>query len=284
MVVFESLLGIGAKSAAGITLKAAGTGAASTAMVTATPAPTMDQTGDFLFSPPLHQLHSSFLPSYVSFTEIMSPITQVAGAGLLAMQALPAKIGSLGFATTSMVPAGISAFHPPVAMAGIDCGLMRLCGLLEEETEEEPRKGFARVVPIGLTIVGLADLYMGGVLLHSISLPTDVPLKAWVAGGLLLSFPMSYAVTEVAEIAGFRAGFLMELMSVLASFVWLASGTLMVSGSTVTLDNAPLLWWSCYVLCVLMWSFLGTAIICSIVTTVLALLLGQKHGPPSQQQ
>lgn len=279
MVLFESLFAYGAKGAAGITLKAAGTGAASTAIAASAPAPTMDHAGDFLFSPPLH---SSFLPSYVSFTEIMSPVSQVAGAGLLAMQALPAKIGGL----TAIVPAGLSSglasFNPPVVMAGFDCGLMRLCGLLDDDTEEEPQRGFARVIPMSLTVVALADLYMGGVLLHSISLPTDVPLKAWVAGGLILSFPMSYAVTQVAEVQGFRAGFIMELASVLASFVWLASGTLMVSGSTITLDNAPLLWWSCYVLCVLMWSFLGTAIICSIVTTVLALLLSQK-APPAQQ-
>lgn len=143
---------------------------------------------------------------------------------------------------------------------------------------EEKRSGFPYVIPMGMSIIAAIDIYMGGVLLHSIPLLIDTPLKTWVAGGLLLSMPTSALVERVADRMGFRAAFLIETAFTLASFIWLALGTMWVSDSSLALTNAPLLWWSCYFSCIAAWSAFGTIIFCMIFTTVLSLMFGHKSA------
>lgn len=143
-----------------------------------------------------------------------------------------------------------------------------------EDGEHEEKSGFPYYVPIGMTLLAAADIYMGGVLLHSIPFIIDVPLKKWIVGGLLLSYPASMLVDRVAKTVSFRAGFQMETALSVAAFVWLAKGTSWVSSSSLAMINAPLLWWSCYLLCVLCWSALGTLLFFMIFTTVLSIVYG----------
>jgi len=173
-----------------------------------------------------------------------------------------------------------------VAKEGIDIVGANVIALFRSETdaaedvEQEEVSGFPYVVPLGMTILAAVDIYMGGVLLHSIPLVVDVPLKRWIVGGLLLSYPASMLVDRVAKTISFRAGFLTETALSVAAFAWLAQGTAWVSESSLSMVTAPLLWWSCYLLCVLCWSALGTLIFFMIFTTVLSIVCGDKRPQP----
>merc|ERR1719180_625117 len=105
-----------------------------------------------------------------------------------------------------------------------------------------------------MSVLAAVDIYMGSVLLRSIPLVIDVPLKKWVLAGLVLSFPSSALVDRVSRTQSFRAGFLTETALCAASLAWLAHGTQLVSNADLAITNAPLLWWSCYTLCILAWS------------------------------
>jgi len=152
---------------------------------------------------------------------------------------------------------------------------------IEEEVEvveEEPaKKGSSSWVPYMMGTIAVVDLWMGGVLLHSLYLPVDQPLKQWVAGSLMLSMPASLLVYNATKEMSFRQAFLLESAFTMASFGWLSAGILWVSKSTAY-KTAPLLFWSTYITCVSSWSIIGTTILSLMLTTVMALALGGKSG------
>lgn len=78
----------------------------------------------------------------------------------------------------------------------------------------------------------------------------------------------------------FRGAFLLEVVANAAAFAWLVAGTSWVSqGADVCVDSAPLLWHYCYLLVVLVWSFLGTITIGLIISAVAMIVLGVKSSP-----
>ena len=58
---------------------------------------------------------------------------------------------------------------------------------------------------------------MGGVLLESMYLPLDQPLRLWLGGAIALGFPVSLLVSRVAKRCGFRQAFIVESMATIAS-------------------------------------------------------------------
>jgi len=77
--------------------------------------------------------------------------------------------------------------------------------------------------------------------------------------------------------AAFRQGFLAEAAACAGSFAWLILGTSWVSaGTEACVDSAPYLWYWCYFLVVVLWSFLGTVTIGLITCAVAMILVGGK--------
>mmetsp|Transcript_90911 Transcript_90911/g.294182 ORF Transcript_90911/g.294182 Transcript_90911/m.294182 type:complete len:403 (-) Transcript_90911:76-1284(-) len=75
--------------------------------------------------------------------------------------------------------------------------------------------------------------------------------------------------------SAFRGAFLLEVAANAAALAWLVAGTAWVSSGTETcVDSAPLLWYSCYLIVVTAWSFLGTMTIGLIVSAVAMIVLG----------
>merc|ERR1712187_252625 len=67
--------------------------------------------------------------------------------------------------------------------------------------------------------------------------------------------------------ASFRSAFLAEVAANSGAFAWLVAGTVWVSAGTETcVDSAPWLWYSCYLIVVIVWSFMGTITIGLIVS------------------
>lgn len=147
-----------------------------------------------------------------------------------------------------------------------------------EGDEEEKQSGMGYIVPVAMTAIGAIDIIMGGILLESMYLPVDQPLKQWLFGGLMLSYPTSCLVYNTAKIIGFKHAFLLESAANFVSFGWLSWGMLLISKSTAY-KTAPLLFWSIYVTCVTSWSVIGTSMLGLILTTVVAILFGNKTSP-----
>merc|ERR1712032_1442490 len=132
-------------------------------------------------------------------------------------------------------------------------------------------------VPVAMGVIGAMDVIMGGILLQSMYLPVDQPLKSWLFGSLMLSYPTSCLVYNVGKEVSFKHAFLVESIANFASFGWLSYGMLIISKSTAY-KTAPLLFWSIYVLCVTSWSVVGTSMLGLILTTVVAILFGNKSS------
>jgi len=76
-----------------------------------------------------------------------------------------------------------------------------------------------------------------------------------------------------------RVGFLLELAANAASLAWLAVGTSWVGASSdVCVDTAPLLWHSSFIVLLVVWSFLGTVTLSTVLCAVVSLLFDGGKG------
>uniref|UniRef100_A0A7S1S028 Uncharacterized protein n=1 Tax=Alexandrium catenella TaxID=2925 RepID=A0A7S1S028_ALECA len=149
----------------------------------------------------------------------------------------------------------------------------------EKESIEDARVSMW-AVPMSLRFCALTDCCMAGIVVHSLGQPLAVPLRMWVLGGLVLSFPMSKAVRAVVEEYGFREGFILESGAVVAGVAWLSWGSSLLLISPHGVHTAPLLWWSCFGQCVLLWSCTSAVASAMLLTTVLSLLPVFVTAPP----
>ncbi|CAD7965264.1 unnamed protein product [Amoebophrya sp. A25] len=143
--------------------------------------------------------------------------------------------------------------------------------------DEEPVSGISNCVPTALRALTAIDIIMGGILLESMYLPIDQPLRKWLAGALTLGLPTSFLISNVAEKVGFRQAFIVESIATVVSSAWLSYGMMIVSKSTAY-KSAPLLFWTVYIACVTTWSVIGTSMLGLILTTVVAILFGKKRA------
>lgn len=193
-------------------------------------------------------------------------LSSIASGAMLALTELTEiERTSLGVATTS---------------AGL-VGLMHACGFFStSEKDEHPQEGEEAkdqrqshwVLPVAIRFCAVTDCCMAGIVVHSVGQFVAVPLRTWVLGGLLLSFPVSWLVRKLVERFGFRRGFFLESAAVAAAFAWLSWGTSLLIQYPQGMHTAPLLWWTVFGQCVLTWSCLSVAVSAMILTTVLALL------------
>mmetsp|Transcript_19887 Transcript_19887/g.50147 ORF Transcript_19887/g.50147 Transcript_19887/m.50147 type:complete len:234 (+) Transcript_19887:663-1364(+) len=142
--------------------------------------------------------------------------------------------------------------------------------------EDEAEGGASYAIPCIMGAMGAIDVIMGGVLLESMYLPIDQPLRLWLGGAIALGFPVSLLVSRVAKRCGFRQAFIVESMATIASGAWLSYGMMIVSKSTA-FKTAPLLFWTVYIACVTSWSVIGTSMLGLVLTTVVAIAFGKKR-------
>mmetsp|Transcript_27468 Transcript_27468/g.68959 ORF Transcript_27468/g.68959 Transcript_27468/m.68959 type:complete len:168 (-) Transcript_27468:81-584(-) len=145
-----------------------------------------------------------------------------------------------------------------------------------ESADAPHNQGSMTFIPRILKVTALSDSYMVGCLLGSIHQPLTVPLRTWVVGGLLLSFPATALTHYVTKRWGVRTGFVVEVAIMGAGFLWLSYGTMLLSSASGDVRTAPLLWWSCFVQCIFTWSLMTTGIASMILMTVLSLLISSK--------
>jgi len=81
---------------------------------------------------------------------------------------------------------------------------------------------------------------------------------------------------KAARVFAYRVGFLLELAANAASMAWLAAGTTWVGESTdMCVDTAPFLWYNCFIMLLVVWSFLGTVTLGTVVVAVGSVVFGQ---------
>jgi len=140
--------------------------------------------------------------------------------------------------------------------------------------------GFNTVVPRSMFVFLVLDLLSIFLVKQSIANACTGKLfiNQWVIGGLALGFPGSWLVDSLRRESSFRAAFILELVLLFISFLWLCYGGATVFNTvSACVDSIAPLWWLSYVTSVLSLSVAGTVIFCMIVTTVLSLIYGSKQ-------
>eukprot|EP00747_Dinoflagellata_sp_TGD_P196075 gnl/TRDRNA2_/TRDRNA2_65719_c0_seq1.p1 gnl/TRDRNA2_/TRDRNA2_65719_c0~~gnl/TRDRNA2_/TRDRNA2_65719_c0_seq1.p1 ORF type:complete len:286 (-),score=49.52 gnl/TRDRNA2_/TRDRNA2_65719_c0_seq1:89-946(-) len=285
MVFFEMALSKGAASAGLGLVKVAGSSSAGAAATAALPPPPLDVEPSFPIQLGPHMTALASPPADIAPTlsgvDIWSEISRVSQEVWSVAGRVAENLGSMG----NIPPVAESGFHTGIGVAVSSMGLAGLfrvygwpCCEAEgsDDEDDEQRKGVLRFVPTGLTAVAISDSFMAGVLLHSISAPIAVPLRTWVFGSLLLSYPTTWVINYVVDKHGIRFGFVCEIGALSAAFAWLAWGTVLLSQSSPA--AAPLLWWACFAHCILTWSWLTTPTVCMVISTVVSLLLQQQKA------
>lgn len=155
----------------------------------------------------------------------------------------------------------------------------------EDEDEDERPTGFMSTVRPCISLFSMSDAITVAAIISSAHAALDVPLRTFAAGGLVLSFPMTWLVDSVTRYyktrrrsnpGPARGGFFAELLAGAAAFAWLAWGTVLVSSTQSASSTAPFLFWTSFGQCVLSWSMITVSIVIMILSTVLSLMFGAK--------
>jgi hypothetical protein len=136
---------------------------------------------------------------------------------------------------------------------------------------------FGTVVPRTMFVFLVLDILSIVLVRQSLLNPCTSKLfiAQWMIGGILLGFPATWLVDSVRAEYSFRSAFLLELVFLAISFLWLCfGGARIFNVVSACVDTIAPLWWLSYVSSVLSLSLAGTVIFGMIVTTVLSLIYG----------
>eukprot|EP00930_Biecheleria_cincta_P085166 TRINITY_DN74576_c0_g1_i1.p1 TRINITY_DN74576_c0_g1~~TRINITY_DN74576_c0_g1_i1.p1 ORF type:complete len:284 (-),score=41.14 TRINITY_DN74576_c0_g1_i1:216-1037(-) len=162
-------------------------------------------------------------------------------------------------------------------------GTMRYWINFDDDDEEQAPTGLNATVRPCISIFSLSDAFTVAAIVSSFNAALDVPLRAFAAGGLMLSFPMTWLTDSITRYyrgkgtrlpGQGRGGFFAELLACAAAFAWLGWGTVLLSTTQTASSAAPLLFWMSFVQCVLTWSVITVGIVTMILSTVISLLCG----------
>lgn len=140
-----------------------------------------------------------------------------------------------------------------------------------------PSSAFGTVVPRAMFVFLVLDILSLVLVRQSFLNPCTSKLfiAQWMIGGILLGFPATWLVDSVRQEYSFRSAFVVELLILAISFLWLCfGGARIFNVVSACVDTIAPLWWLSYVSSVLSLSLAGTVIFCMIVTTVLSLIYG----------
>lgn len=185
-------------------------------------------------------------------------------------------LSSASVVQASVVQAGIPgrALELATASAAI-YGVLSKFGFLDEVEKDDAEEGAPTVrrwrditiYPIALSVFAVADIVKLTAVIDSIGLPLAVPLRLFAIGGLLLSFPADAAIAWAKDNMSFRKALFIELAACAVSLFWLTWGTHLLGVSPVSAAQAPLLFWACFVHCVLTWSGFSSIIVVTILSS-----------------
>mmetsp|Transcript_37609 Transcript_37609/g.117187 ORF Transcript_37609/g.117187 Transcript_37609/m.117187 type:complete len:249 (-) Transcript_37609:207-953(-) len=190
--------------------------------------------------------------------------------------ALSSLASSAVTALTEAEKAGLGIFTSSAAF----CSFVAYYGLLSpeqgsessEERDEADNRTTTKMLAVSIPACALTDSIMAGIIVQSIGQAIAVPLRTWAVGGLLLSFPVSFLVRRVVKQHGIRCGFVLESAATVVAFSWLSWGTMLLCNFPEGAHIVPLLWWSSFGQCAVMWSVTTVSASTMIITTVLSLL------------
>lgn len=276
MVLFEFALGKGVTAAGFGIVKAASMKSGASAALFAPSVPTVaPHDGGFVAAP-------AALPGVLSSSVAPSLWNKLAWFG----EELSGACGHLKGALQSVEVAlqGHSSISTVAVSIGTGlgtAGILRYMGVVDDEYEKEeaePSKGIVSMVPKAITICAVSDMFMGALVFNSLNTHLSIPLRTWALGGIALSFPMSGIISGIVANRGLREGVVAETAASALSFVWLSWGTMMLSSpaSAAAAVSSPLLWWSCFAQCVLVWSCIATMFAMMVMTTAISVALGTK--------
>lgn len=194
--------------------------------------------------------------------------------------------GSTALSATTVVQAGLPgrALELACASAAVYSVLSKFSflddkadrALEDEEGQELVQDGIrtpARryrdltIYPIALSAFAISDILKITALIDTLGSPLAMPLRTFAIGGLLLSFPADLGIAWAKDKVGFRKALFIELAACTASLFWLTWGTHLLSVSPIDAVNAPLLFWACFVHCVLTWSGFSSIIAVTILSS-----------------
>lgn len=291
MVLFE--MGMGKMAVAGaVKLSASGSGSAAVSLLTPPhidsnfmPMPTpIDASVPQPIDASLlqHNPHEAVLSSFSSMASQLWPKMVMLGGE---MQECARELAT---AATAVTPAPVAKIVSSglgrrtceaVVASGAIYGILRTFGLVEEEEEKEGIKiettvrGDFYYIPRMMSVLAVSDVVKAMALVDSIGLPLVAPLRIFCAGCILLSFPVSYAISWCKKSASFRKALLIELAACTVSLFWLTWGTHLLCVSPADAVRAPFLFWVCFVQCVLTWSGFSCAIAILLFTSAASAML-----------
>lgn len=155
-------------------------------------------------------------------------------------------------------------------------GVLGKFGFLEQKSAvEDDEDGIPTVrryrdltiYPIALSAFAISDVLKLTAVVDSIGAPLTMPLRLFAIGGILLSFPADAGIAWAKNHVGFRKALFIELAACTVSLFWLTWGTHLLSVSPGDALNAPLLFWACFVHCVLTWSGFSSIIAITILSS-----------------
>mmetsp|Transcript_52423 Transcript_52423/g.162742 ORF Transcript_52423/g.162742 Transcript_52423/m.162742 type:complete len:268 (-) Transcript_52423:365-1168(-) len=212
-------------------------------------------------------------PTLASLLDLGSSLSSLAGAAFSSLTEWE-KAGFGITAASAMLCSFVAYRGEP--LGGLDAapGLRdgsTVCAAGEAgRPEDDP--GVPRALFLAVPLFAVLDSCSVGIVVHSVGQALTVPLRTWVVGGVLLSFPTSWAIRYAVGKKGIRFAFVLESAAVAASFAWLCWGTNLIIASPQGMHTAPLLWWSSFGQCAVMWSVTGVTSTCMILMTVFTVL------------
>lgn len=190
-----------------------------------------------------------------SSTTLQLLLSDVMGSAINNIHENMSSISLVKLATECMVPSFV-AF-------GVQ-GLLKSYGFFPasdddatDELEDTPKVARLRTLSAALRLCVFNDTFLLTCVLQSWGVQMPIPLRTWVLGGLIFSFPCTWFVDRVAKRDGFKVAFIVERVQLGAAGIWFVWGTDLLSTPGAA-EAAPLLWCAGFLDAVFSGSFLAT--------------------------
>ncbi|KAH8738887.1 hypothetical protein FG386_000753 [Cryptosporidium ryanae] len=123
------------------------------------------------------------------------------------------------------------------------------------ETQSKLKQHKSDLRRLSLVFFIIMDLFYAGILLSSIGKVCDTPLKSWLFGAIVLSYPATKFINAIECWFGQSIAIISEVILFIGSFLWFTLGTVWVNTSLVCQSTAPALWWTSFVTISSIWFF-----------------------------
>jgi len=122
-------------------------------------------------------------------------------------------------------------------------------------------------------ITAVYDGFMLGAVLQSFGSHLTIPLRAWALGGLMFTFPTTWAVEHVSRTYGFRNAFKAECAAMLSAWSWMVWGSTMLAFHPEAAMQDPFLFYTSFISCYGAWTLLIASLCVMVATTMAAAVM-----------